>query len=84
MRIRKDALIHRHTLAAVMSRRGNDDLISWIVVKSSRQIARIGSDVRDEIQKSHARIGKSSMEPLFGWQGQSKATSLNQFRYFPA
>jgi hypothetical protein len=84
VRIRKDSLIHRHQFATVMSRRGNDDLIGWIIVKSSRQIACIGSDVWGEIQKSHARIGKSSMEPLFGWKGQSKATSLNQFGYFPA
>jgi len=67
-----------------MSRRGDDDLISRIAVKRSRQIARVRSDVRDEIQKSYARIGECSMEPLIGWQGQPKATSLNQFRDFPA
>lgn len=67
MRIRKDPLVHRHEFAAMMSRRGNDNLISRIAVKRSRQVARIGSDVGGEIQKFHARISESSMEPLIGW-----------------
>lgn len=51
----------------MISRRGNNNLISRIAVKRSRQAARIGSDVGGEIQKFHARISESSMEPLIGW-----------------
>ena len=36
VRIRQDPLIHRHEFAAVMSRRGNDDLIGRVAVKGSR------------------------------------------------
>lgn len=51
----------------MMSRRGNNNLISRITVKRSRQVARIGSDVGGEIQKFHARISESSIEPPIGW-----------------
>ena len=67
-----------------MSRSGNDNLISRIAVKGFRQIACIGSDIGGEIQKSHAWVGEGCMEPLIGWQGQPKATSLDQFCDFPA
>lgn len=77
-------LIHRHKLAAVMSRRGNDDLIGRVAVKSPRQAARVGGDVRREFKKSDSGIGERRMEPLIGGHGEPEAPTLHQFRNYPA
>lgn len=84
MRIRKNTLIHRHEFAAVMSRRGNDDLIGRVAVKSPRQAARVGGDVRSEFKKSDSGIGERRMEPLICGHGEPETSTLNQFRNFPA
>jgi hypothetical protein len=82
--IGKNPLIHRDQIAAEVPCCGDNDLISGISVKLSRQATRIGSDIRSEFKELYTRISECSMKPLLSRHGQSKAPALDKFRNFPA
>jgi hypothetical protein len=63
----------------MISRGGDDDLISRVAMKFTRQTTGIGDNVWREFEELHAWIGKGSVKPLIRRHRQFQPTSLHQF-----
>jgi hypothetical protein len=84
MRIGQNPPIHRHPFTSMIPRGGEDDLISRVAMKFTRQTTGVGDNVWREFEELHAWIGKGSVKPLIRWHRQFQPTSLHQFYHLPA
>ena len=84
MRIGQNPPIHRHQFTSMIPRGGDNDLISGVAMKFTRQTTGVGDNVWREFEELHAWIGKGGVKPLIRRHRQFQPTSLHQFCNLPA
>ena len=83
VRVLYDLVVRSDQVAIVYSRGCDDDLISRVAMKRSRQAGRLNGDLRRQLQESHSRIGKRGSYPIRQFSGKLDSSILVQFRHLP-